>query len=168
MNILVTGGGGFVGSYVVERLLQRGYSVRSLGRSPQPQLAAKGIEVVCGDLTDAAVVTAACEGVDAVFHVAARAGVWGSWESYYGPNVIGSGSLKGGNRGLARTRAYATKNQGAQPQSDGASEPARAFGRHQLQTRATTRAKFGALTQTRAAVWASVRRRIGDGRSGHI
>ena len=90
MNILVTGGGGFVGSYVVERLLQRGYSVRSLGRSPQPQLAAKGIEVVCGDLTDAAVVTAACEGVDAVFHVAARAGVWGSWESYYGPNVIGT------------------------------------------------------------------------------
>ena len=90
MNILVTGGGGFVGGYVVERLLQRGYSVRSLGRSPQPQLAAKGVEVVCGDLTDAAVVTAACEGVDAVFHVAARAGVWGSWESYYGPNVIGT------------------------------------------------------------------------------
>ena len=90
MNILVTGGGGFVGSYVVGRFLQRGYSVRSLGRSPQPQLAAKGIEVVCGDLTDAAVVTAACEGVDAVFHVAARAGVWGSWESYYGPNVIGT------------------------------------------------------------------------------
>ena len=90
MKILVTGGGGFVGGYVVERLLQRGYAVRSFGRSRQPQLAAKGVEVVCGDLTDAAVVTAACEGVDAVFHVAARAGVWGSWESYYGPNVIGT------------------------------------------------------------------------------
>jgi nucleoside-diphosphate-sugar epimerase len=35
-------------------------------------------------------VSAACEGVDAVFHVAARAGVWGSWESYYQPNVIGT------------------------------------------------------------------------------
>jgi nucleoside-diphosphate-sugar epimerase len=90
MKILVTGGGGFVGGYVVERLLQRGYAVRSLGRSQQPQLAARGVEVVCGDLTDSAVVTAACEGVDAVFHVAARAGVWGSWESYYGPNVIGT------------------------------------------------------------------------------
>ena len=90
MKILVTGGGGFVGGYVVERLLQRGYSVRSFGRSRQPQLAAKGVEVVCGDLTDAAVVTAVCEGVDAVFHVAARAGVWGSWKSYYGPNVIGT------------------------------------------------------------------------------
>jgi nucleoside-diphosphate-sugar epimerase len=90
MNILVTGGGGFVGGYVVERLLARGYTVRSIGRSPQPQLTKKGIEVVCGDLTDAAAVSAACEGMDAVFHVAARAGVWGSWESYYQPNVIGT------------------------------------------------------------------------------
>jgi nucleoside-diphosphate-sugar epimerase len=90
MKILVTGGGGFVGGYVVERLLARGYSVRSLGRSPQPRLAAKGVEVVCGDLTDAAVVTPACEGMDAVFHVAARAGVWGSWDSYYQPNVTGT------------------------------------------------------------------------------
>lgn len=90
MKILVTGGGGFVGGYVVDRLLARGYSVRSIGRSPQPQLEAKGVEVVCGDLTDAAVVSTACEGVDAVFHVAARAGVWGSWESYYQPNVVGT------------------------------------------------------------------------------
>jgi nucleoside-diphosphate-sugar epimerase len=64
--------------------------VRSIGRSPQPELVAKGVEVVCGDLTDATAVSAACEGVDAVFHVAARAGVWGSWESFYGPNVIGT------------------------------------------------------------------------------
>ena len=90
MKNLVTGGGGFVGGYIVERLLARGYAVRSIGRSPQPELVAKGVEVVCGDLTDATAVSAACEGVDAVFHVAARAGVWGSWESFYGPNVIGT------------------------------------------------------------------------------
>lgn len=90
MKILVTGGGGFVGGYIVERLLARGCAVRSIGRSPQPELVAKGVEVVCGDLTDATAVSAACEGVDAVFHVAARAGVWGSWESFYGPNVIGT------------------------------------------------------------------------------
>ena len=90
MKILVTGGGGFVGGYIVERLLARGYAVRSIGRSPQPELVAKGVEVVCGDLTDATAVSAACEGVGAVFHVAARAGVWGSWESFYGPNVIGT------------------------------------------------------------------------------
>ncbi|MDG1668700.1 MAG: NAD-dependent epimerase/dehydratase family protein [Opitutae bacterium] len=90
MKILVTGGGGFVGGYIVERLLARGYAVRSIGRSPQPELVAKGVEVVCGDLTDATAVSAACEGVNTVFHVAARAGVWGSWESFYRPNVIGT------------------------------------------------------------------------------
>ena len=79
-----------MGGYIVERLLARGYAVRSIGRSPQPELVAKGVEVVCGDLTDATAVSAACEGVGAVFHVAARAGVWGSWESFYGPNVIGT------------------------------------------------------------------------------
>ena len=90
MRVLVTGGSGFVGGYVVERLLVRGYAVRSFGRTPQPQLTAQGVEVVCGDLADPIAVSTACEGVDAVFHVAARAGVWGSWESYYQPNVTGT------------------------------------------------------------------------------
>ncbi|MFW2479294.1 MAG: NAD-dependent epimerase/dehydratase family protein [Lentimonas sp.] len=90
MKVLVTGGGGFVGGYVIERLLGRGYSVRSIGRSPQPQLEVKGVEVVCGDLTDASAVNDACVGVDAVFHVAAKAGVWGSWDSFYQPNVVGT------------------------------------------------------------------------------
>lgn len=90
MRILVTGGGGFVGRYVVERLLARGYSVRSFGRSLQPELAEKGVEVVCGDVAKADDVRAACRGVDAVFHVAAKAGVWGNWDSFYQPNVVGT------------------------------------------------------------------------------
>jgi nucleoside-diphosphate-sugar epimerase len=53
-------------------------------------LSARGVEVVCGDLTNTGVVRAACEGMDAVFHVAARAGVWGSWDSFYQPNVVGT------------------------------------------------------------------------------
>lgn len=79
-----------MGGYVVDLLLERGYAVRSLGRSPQPALAAKGVEVYCGDIADAQVVAAAVQGVDAVFHVAAKAGVWGSWESYYRANVVGT------------------------------------------------------------------------------
>lgn len=90
MQILVTGGGGFVGGYVVDRLLERGYAVRSLGRSPQPGLEAKGVDVRCADLADAQAVSDAVEGVDAVFHVAAKAGVWGSWDSYYQANVVGT------------------------------------------------------------------------------
>lgn len=90
MHTLVTGGGGFVGGYVIHRLLARGYTVRSFGRSPQPGLEAKGIEVIRGDLARADDVRMACRGVDAVFHVAAKAGVWGSWESYYQANVVGT------------------------------------------------------------------------------
>lgn len=90
MQILVTGGGGFVGGYVVDLLLERGYSVRSIGRSAQPALEAKGVDVRCGDLADAQAVSVAVEGVDAVFHIAAKAGVWGSWDSYYQANVVGT------------------------------------------------------------------------------
>lgn len=90
MKILVTGGGGFVGGYVVDLLLARGYEVRSHGRSPQPDLEAKGVDVIQGDLADYESVRRAVEGVDAVFHVAAKAGVWGDWESFYRPNVIGT------------------------------------------------------------------------------
>lgn len=90
MKLLVTGGGGFVGQAIVRRLLARGDTVRSLGRSAQPELEAMGVEVLCGDLANAVDVRRAVSGVDAVFHVAAKAGVWGSWESYHRPNVVGT------------------------------------------------------------------------------
>jgi nucleoside-diphosphate-sugar epimerase len=93
MKVLVTGGGGFVGGYVVARLLERGYAVRSLGRSPQPSLVEKGVDVRCADLKDGTAVSAAVAGVDAVFHVAAKAGVWGSWGSYFDANVQGTRNI---------------------------------------------------------------------------
>lgn len=90
MNVLVTGGGGFVGTYLIDRLLARGYQVRSLGRSPQAALEQKGVEVICGELANSTEVREACLGMDAVFHVAAKAGVWGTWDNFYQPNVIGT------------------------------------------------------------------------------
>ncbi|HVU37729.1 MAG TPA: NAD-dependent epimerase/dehydratase family protein [Opitutales bacterium] len=90
MRILVTGGGGFLGQEVVRQLLARGERVRSLGRSAQPALAALGVEVVAGDLAEAAVVEKAVAGCDAVIHTAAKAGVWGAWDEYYRPNVRGT------------------------------------------------------------------------------
>ena len=90
MNVLVTGGGGFVGRHLINRLLERGYSVSSLGRQPQPELEAQGVQVIQGDLTDSQCVLDACRGQGAVFHVAAKAGIWGNWKSFYQPNVIGA------------------------------------------------------------------------------
>ena len=75
MRILVTGGGGFLGSEIIQQLLARGESVRSLGRGAQPGLAARGVEVVQGDLADAAAVAKAVTGCEAVIHSAAKAGV---------------------------------------------------------------------------------------------
>ncbi len=90
MRALVTGGGGFLGSAIVDRLLARGDSVRSLSRGDYPHLAARGVDLQRGDLAEADAVLAAVEGCDVVFHVAAKAGVWGRYDDYYRANVTGT------------------------------------------------------------------------------
>lgn len=90
MLALVTGGGGFLGQYVVEHLLARGLRVRNLARGDYPQLQALGVECIRGDLQNAATVQAACARVDVVYHVAGAAGIWGPWKHYYGINVVGT------------------------------------------------------------------------------
>ena len=90
MKILVTGGGGFLGRYIVEALIFKGHSVSTFGRSPQDELQALGVTVIQGDLRNCEAVRLACVGMDAVFHVAAKAGIWGSRDSYFKINVIGT------------------------------------------------------------------------------
>ncbi len=92
-RVLVTGGGGFLGGAIVRFLLADGISVRSFSRGQYAELEALGVEQVQGDLTDAQAVRRACRDVEAVFHVAARAGVWGKYASFYGPNVIGTENI---------------------------------------------------------------------------
>lgn len=90
MRVLVTGGGGFLGQAIVRQLVARGDSVRSLSRGSYPELKALGVECVAGDIADRAVVTAAASGCEAVFHVAAKAGVWGRYDDYIRANVVGT------------------------------------------------------------------------------
>lgn len=90
MKALVTGGGGFLGKAIVNLLRARGDEVRSFSRNPHPDLTEMGVEHCRGELGDAEAVKRAVEGCDIVFHVAAKAGVWGPYEEFYQANVLGT------------------------------------------------------------------------------
>ncbi|HEX5174274.1 MAG TPA: complex I NDUFA9 subunit family protein [Gaiellaceae bacterium] len=73
MTVLVTGGTGFIGPHVVHALRAKEMPVRALVRDPAraTRLAAWGVELASGDVTDPASLRAASEGVDAVVHLVA-------------------------------------------------------------------------------------------------
>ena len=75
MRILVTGGAGFIGSHVVDRLAAAGHRPRIFDARPSPYPGHEGHEAVRGDLLDPAAVRAAAEGCDAIVHLAAAADV---------------------------------------------------------------------------------------------
>lgn len=82
MNILVTGGAGFIGSHLVDALVERGHSVRILdslveqvhGASAPPHLN-KTAEFMLGDVCDPKVIATALNDIDVVYHQAAEVGV---------------------------------------------------------------------------------------------
>src|SRR5438874_10566171 len=90
MHALVTGGGGFLGGYIVEALLARRDRVRSFGRGDYPQLTAQGVEVVRGDIRDSAALANACAGIDCVFHAAGLAGIGMDRDAYDSINRRGT------------------------------------------------------------------------------
>jgi uncharacterized protein YbjT (DUF2867 family) len=73
VTVLVTGGTGFIGPHVVHALRAQDTPVRALVRDPAraTRLAAWGVELAVGDVTDPASLPAACEGVDTVVHLVA-------------------------------------------------------------------------------------------------
>jgi len=85
VKALVTGATGFTGGQLARRLQSQGDSVRALVRDPAKaaDLAAAGIEVVRGDLTDRASIAAAVEGVDVVYNIGALYRTAGLKESAY-------------------------------------------------------------------------------------
>jgi nucleoside-diphosphate-sugar epimerase len=93
MKALVTGGGGFLGSAIVRRLVARGDAVVSLARNRYPALDALGVTQIQGDVADPLAVERATAGCDVVFHVAAKAGIWGRYADYHRANVEGTANL---------------------------------------------------------------------------
>ena len=101
MRVLITGGAGFIGSHLADRLLADGHEVRALD-SLDPQVHTAGerphyldsdVELRVGDVRDHGAVRDALEGVDAVVHLAAAVGVGQSMyeiERYTSINAIGA------------------------------------------------------------------------------
>lgn len=71
MNVLVAGGTGFVGRYLCAELVERGHDVRTMDRSPEPDVVPDAVETVSGDVTEPKDVERALEGRDAVVNLVA-------------------------------------------------------------------------------------------------
>ncbi len=91
-SAFVTGGSGFIGGRLVERLVGEGRAVRALARSAAAAAAveALGAEAVRGDLGDRASLAAGAAGTEVAFHLAAHLGEWGPWEDFERGNVEGT------------------------------------------------------------------------------
>jgi len=89
---LVTGATGLVGSHLVERLLEHGDRVRALVRptSETDFLKEREIELFYGDLGDRAGLRRAIEGIEIVYHCAARPPLGGTYQEFFRDNVAGT------------------------------------------------------------------------------
>lgn len=96
MQVLVTGGGGFVGSHLVRALIARGHRVRVLARSPKSVeiLRDQQFETAIGDLKDRETLKAAVQGCQRAFHCAADYRLWSkNYRELYENNVDGTENL---------------------------------------------------------------------------
>jgi nucleoside-diphosphate-sugar epimerase len=88
----VTGGSGFIGGALIERLVGDGSRVRALARSDAAAatVEALGAEAVRGELGDRDSLAAGAAGCATAFHLAAHLGEWGPWEDFERGNVEGT------------------------------------------------------------------------------
>ncbi len=88
----VTGGSGFIGGRLIERLLAEGCPVRALARSDAAarRVAELGAEPVRGDIGDRDSLTRAAAGAGVTFHLAAHVSEWGPWANFERGNVEGT------------------------------------------------------------------------------
>lgn len=92
-KVFVTGAGGFLGKALCRFLRSVNIEVVGFARGDYPELEQMGVTMVKGDISDKQSLLDAMKGADLVFHVASKAGVWGSKESYFKANVRGTENI---------------------------------------------------------------------------
>ena len=92
---LVTGATGLLGSHIVEKLRAAGEDVRALVRptSDTRFLDTLGVDKAVGDVTDPESIARALDGVQTVYHSAARVGDWGPWEEFVAITIDGTRNM---------------------------------------------------------------------------
>jgi nucleoside-diphosphate-sugar epimerase len=92
VKVLVTGAAGFVGSHLVEMLVERGDEVYALvrpGENTDCLRTLPDVEVIYGDLTDPLSLKRAVQGMQRIYNIAAKTGPWGPEKTYQAINVQG-------------------------------------------------------------------------------
>jgi nucleoside-diphosphate-sugar epimerase len=95
VKAFVTGGSGFIGGKLIERLVADGHEVSALSRSESSAatVSALGAEPARGDIADRASLEAGARGCDLAFHAAAKVEDWGPWEEFERDNVGGTANV---------------------------------------------------------------------------
>ena len=95
MNVLVTGGAGFIGSHTVDRLISKGYKVRILDNlqkpvhlKGKPDYINKKAEFILGDVRDKTILEKTIDGIDAVYHLAAYQDYLPDFSTYFHVNSV--------------------------------------------------------------------------------
>src|SRR3954470_19748248 len=96
----VTGGSGFIGGRLIERLVAEGWRVRALARSDAAAARVEelGAEAVRGDLESGAALRAGAHGCAYAFHAAAHLGAEGAWKDFERVNVGGTKNVLAASR----------------------------------------------------------------------
>jgi nucleoside-diphosphate-sugar epimerase len=108
MNILITGAAGFIGSHLTQALVEKGHSVRGL-LLPQEDgqgLGKLGVEIFRGNLTRPDSLAGVADGMDIVFHLAARTLDWGTRKQFESVMVDGTRHLLEASRRHASRFVY--------------------------------------------------------------
>jgi len=92
-HVFVTGAGGFLGKALCKMLRSADIKVTGFARGHYPELEQMAVNMYQGDICDFSTLKNAMKGCDMVFHVASKAGVWGSKSDYYQPNVDGAANI---------------------------------------------------------------------------